>query len=342
MPPKVSVIIPCYNLGQYLNEAVDSVLAQTFQDYEIIIVNDGSTDEFTNNLLKDFKKPNCTVYITPNQGLPAARNYGIERSKGEYICCLDADDKYHSEFLEQCVNVLDADSSSEFGFVTTWVTIFGDEEFTWETADFNPCQLVIENQIHVASLFRKSVWEEVNGYSTNLAGYQDWDFWLKIAARGYKWHVIKTPLFFYRKRSDSMIKTSDVKRSELRKIIIENNLEFIKKNAVEIILGYDRLIAMLVEKQDRCTRYSWSLEKKLAILEPVVNELEPFANELRPYANELKPIAGNLEPNTNELETVMQALKKLNNSVLFRGYKLMLTTSNKLTGLIRKKKIREK
>ncbi|MEW6068859.1 MAG: glycosyltransferase [Nitrospirota bacterium] len=239
--PKVSVIIPCYNLGIYLDEAVDSVLAQTYQDYEIIIINDGSTDEFTNNLLKDYSKPKCTIYTTPNQGLPAARNYGIERSKGECICCLDADDKYHPEFLVKTMASLDGDKEHKYGFVTSYVQVFGEENYIWETAEYNPYRLAVDNRIHVASLFRKQCWEEVGGYSTNLSGYQDWDFWISIAAKGYEWKIIKEPLFYYRIRKNSMLKTSDKKRNALYNQIIENNKNFYKNNFLNILLEFQKI-----------------------------------------------------------------------------------------------------
>ena len=113
--PKVSIIIPCYNYGQYIDEAVDSVLAQTFQDFEIIIVNDGSTDEFTNKKLENYNKPKTTVYFTKNQGVSAARNYAIEKSSGEYILPLDADDKIHSDYIKEAVDVLEA--NNEIGIV---------------------------------------------------------------------------------------------------------------------------------------------------------------------------------------------------------------------------------
>src|SRR4030066_1926561 len=130
--PRVSVIMPCYNLGQYLNEAVESVLSQTFQDFEIIIVNDGSTDEFTNKLLANYNKPKTRVLTTDNEGLPSARNNGIKISSGEYICCLDADDKYHPEFLEKTVPVLMNDMAHEYGFVTTWAQFFGNQNYIWK------------------------------------------------------------------------------------------------------------------------------------------------------------------------------------------------------------------
>jgi glycosyltransferase involved in cell wall biosynthesis len=272
--PEVSVIIPCYNLGQYLDEAVDSVLDQTYQDFEIIIVNDGSSDEFTNTLLKDYSKPKCTVYATSNQGLPAARNYGIERANGQYICCLDADDKYHPEFLEKCIKVLDEDKKDEFGFVTTWVQLFGNQNGIWETEDYNPYKLVFENQIHVASLFRKVIWEKVNGYSTNLSGYQDWDFWLKIVAKGYKWALIKEPLFLYRSRHYSMISDSDKKRTGLRRTILQNNLEFLKKHPSEIILEYDKLINKCMRDFTECHVHTKETESRLQQTESRLQQTE--------------------------------------------------------------------
>ena len=105
--PKVSVIIPCYNHGEYLDEAVESVLTQTYQNFEIIIVDDGSTDQSTIDLLKVYRKPKTRVIRTDNQGLASARNNGIKEAKGEYILPLDADDKIGKEYLKKAVKILD-------------------------------------------------------------------------------------------------------------------------------------------------------------------------------------------------------------------------------------------
>lgn len=83
--PKVSVIIPCYNQGAYVDGAVESVLAQTFRDFEIIVVNDGSTDGATNRLLADYHRPQTRVLRTENRGVAMARNHGIGVATGEYI-----------------------------------------------------------------------------------------------------------------------------------------------------------------------------------------------------------------------------------------------------------------
>jgi glycosyltransferase involved in cell wall biosynthesis len=256
--PKVSVIIPCFNLGQYLNEAVESVLRQTYRDFEIIIVNDGSTDEFTNNLLSSYDKPKTKVLTTENQGLPSARNNGILISNGDYICCLDADDKYHPEFLEKTVKVLDQDADKKCGFVTTWMEFFGEKNGLLETSDYKPYVLFFSNVVHVASLFRKECWEKKGGYSTNLHGYQDWDFWIYIIAEGYQWHCIHEPLFRYRVRMNSMITNSNKYRYSIFKQIIENNKSYYLNNYADILAAMlesldvrDALVENLVIKANK-------------------------------------------------------------------------------------------
>ena len=102
--PKVTVIIPCYNMGQYIDEAVDSVFAQTMQNFEIIIVDDGSTDQATTQLLSNYHRPNTRVLVTENQGLAAARNHAIRHANGEYLCALDSDDKLHPTYFEHATS----------------------------------------------------------------------------------------------------------------------------------------------------------------------------------------------------------------------------------------------
>lgn len=263
--PKISIIIPCYNLGEYLDEAVNSILAQTYQDFEIIIVNDGSTDDFTNTLLVNYNKPKTKVLTTKNQGLPSARNTGIDVSKGEYICCLDADDKYHPQFLEKTIDILESDNQSKIGFVTTWLQMFEEINMLWSPDSCNPFLLATENIVHVASLFRKECWEKVGGYATNLTGYQDWNFWISIAARGYEWFLIKEPLFLYRVRKNSMVTGSNQKRLLLYSQIVENNKEFYIKNIKDILMEYQKksteLLQSLEGTQERLNKTDEELNK---------------------------------------------------------------------------------
>ena len=105
--PMVSVIMPCYNQGNFIDAAVDSVLLQTFANFEIIIINDGSTDEFTINKLKKYNKPFCKVIHTTNKGLAAARNIGLKNATGKYIQFLDADDVINKEKIELQIKSLE-------------------------------------------------------------------------------------------------------------------------------------------------------------------------------------------------------------------------------------------
>ena len=120
--PDVTVVITCYDLGRYLHEAIDSVLRQTLQSFEIIVVDDGSTDEFTTLYLDIFSAPRTRVIRTLNRGLPAARNAGIELARGRYICCLDADDRLMPALFERARRILD--DAEDVGFVSCYYETF--------------------------------------------------------------------------------------------------------------------------------------------------------------------------------------------------------------------------
>ncbi|MEP7104020.1 MAG: glycosyltransferase family A protein [Candidatus Dojkabacteria bacterium] len=285
--PKVSVVIPCYNHGEYVDEAVNSVLAQTFQDFEIIIVNDGSTDEATNKLLANYNKPKTKVLTTENQGLPNARNNGIKIAKGEYICCLDADDKYFPQFLEKCVSALD-NSDEKVAIATTWVRTFGEIDELWKTSDYDPMKLATEGGtgVHVASMFKRKVWEEVGGYSSNMAhgGFEDMSFWISIIAKGYKWICIPEELFNYRVKKNSMIVEARKRKIELLRKVIENNEEFYKKNYIEIILQEEKRIIATINDYDILVAENKKVFNELVETEKILSvkseELDRLKNKI--------------------------------------------------------------
>src|SRR5262249_32672545 len=128
--PKVSVIIPCFNQGQFVDEAVASVLAQTYRDFEIIVINDGSTDEATNRKLAAYDYPQAQVMHTANQGAAGARNTGIAATSGQYILPLDADDRIAPTYLERAVAALEADA--RVGIVYCQAELFGEESGPWQ------------------------------------------------------------------------------------------------------------------------------------------------------------------------------------------------------------------
>lgn len=201
--PKVSVIIPCYNQGFFLQEAVDSVLEQTYQDFEIIIINDGSTDVATVKLLENYKPPKTTVVHTDNHGLASARNNGINIAKGKYILPLDSDDKIGKNYLQKAVEKLEANEN--LGIVYCEAEFFGCQTGKWELPEYKFPDILLHNVIFSASFFRKSDWQSIGGYRLNMVfGWEDYDFWLSIIEMGREVYRIPEILFYYRQHPNSM------------------------------------------------------------------------------------------------------------------------------------------
>lgn len=201
--PKVSVIIPCYNLGKYINEAINSVFNQTFQDFEIIVVNDGSTEAETNQILDRLDRSRIQVITTENQGLASARNNGIAAAAGDYILPLDADDKIAPTYLEKAVRILE--QNENVGIVYCEAEFFGRETFKWDLPDYKLSRILIDNLIFACAFFRRADWKRVGGYKkTMIYGWEDYDFWLSIIELKREVYRIPETLFYYRKRADSM------------------------------------------------------------------------------------------------------------------------------------------
>jgi glycosyltransferase involved in cell wall biosynthesis len=206
--PKVSVIIPCFNQGTYLDEAVASVLVQTFQDFEILVVDDGSTEAETVNMLQGYARPKSRVIHTDNQGLSMARNNGIREAIGDYILPLDADDKIGPGYLEDAVRILDR--HPEIGIVYCEASYFGVKGEHWDLPEYSLEKILNHNVIFCTSFFRKEDWTAVGGYNVNMVyGWEDWDFWLSLIHRGRKVYRIPRVHFFYRLKETSMIQTMD-------------------------------------------------------------------------------------------------------------------------------------
>ena len=226
--PKVSVIIPAYNAMTYLPQTVESVLKQTFTDFEIIIVNDGSSDEIeqwvdtiTDNRVK--------LVSQKNQGTAAARNTGIADAKGEYIAFLDSDDLWEASNLEKQVHCLD--KNPDVGLVYVWVKsidakgnylgqIYGNdpEGYVWE-------KLLQENIIRSgsAAMVRRVCFEKSGVFDQNIKLAEDWEMWIRIA-RNYSFAVIKEPLVSYRFHANNKSQNR-IKGIDKFRLIIEKSFQ---------------------------------------------------------------------------------------------------------------------
>ena len=221
--PKVSVVIPAYNAMTYLPETLDSVLKQTFTDFEVLIVNDGSTDSIV-TWASAITDPRVQLISQDNQGLPGARNTGIAHAKGEYIAFLDADDLWEPTKLEKQVQCFQENPNA--GVVYTWSLLV--DEYGKPTgrifasqAEGNVWQQLLETDVisnGSSAMVRKDCFEAVGVFDHTLTSAEDLDMWLRIASQ-YSFAVVKEPLTLYRQYSRSMSKNRQRMFQNLQTVI---------------------------------------------------------------------------------------------------------------------------
>lgn len=252
--PCVSVIIPCFNQGEYLHDAVQSVLDQNYDSFEIIIVNDGSTDSVTIEALNRYISPPVRVLHTTNQGLSCARNNGIAVAQGQYILPLDADDCIADGYISQAVAVLDG--NPQVGIVYGEAVFTGAASGRWNLSPASLQRMLTRNVIFHAAFFRKSEWEKTGGYNSNMRyGLEDWDFWLSLLEHGGSVVRLNRVVYFYRIAETSMTTRLRARLSHSiysyvrlilnhKKLYIQNPLHLLKmlviviRNCLYHIIGY--------------------------------------------------------------------------------------------------------
>lgn len=238
MMPRVSAVIACYNHGRFVDGAVESILSQTYQDTEIIVVNDGSTDEHTNRLLEDYRGPRTRVIRTDNKGPGAARNTGIGASTGELILNLDADDRFRRSFLEKAVSILD--SHPDVGIVGCWAQTYGDYRYVIRYSGGTVVDALNGMGCAAGSLFRRQCWDEAGGYDESIKiGYEDWDFYLAVLANGWTCRTIPEILMDYRKSHGSRCDLSGRDAPLNKRRLVEKHLSLYSENVVEALHGRD-------------------------------------------------------------------------------------------------------
>ena len=207
--PKVSVYIPAYNAVEYIEEAIESALNQTYTDLEVVVVNDGSTDS-TGELLDSMygTHPRVAIIHQENGGISSASNTAIRNCKGEYILQLDSDDALLPEAAEMLVAVLE---KNDVGFVygdaylTDSEGIAYGRAYSWSMYD--RYKLLEGMMIHHPRMFRKRDFNRVSGFDTNLSNAVDYDIFLKLAEVTDGYHL-QTPLYLYRQHNTNTSKVN--------------------------------------------------------------------------------------------------------------------------------------
>lgn len=224
--PLVSIIMPTYNRADLIGESLDCVLAQTYTNWECIIVDDGSTDDTKNKLQEYLKDQRFQYYQKQNEGVAVARNYAVSKSKGQYILPLDSDDLIHNTYLEKGIHVFS--ENSKIKIVYGLAEKFGVEEGKWKIPPFDYQLLLIYNMIFNSAIYKRIDFDRVGGYESNST-LEDWDLWIKILKNGGEAYQIQETLFFYRTHKQGSI-TNEMK---LKDKIYDNNINQLFKNHID-------------------------------------------------------------------------------------------------------------
>lgn len=201
--PTVSVIVPCYNGGQYIAQLLASLAQQTFRDFEIVIVDDGSTDAATRQALSQLD-PSVRVIRQPNMGLSAARNAGIAAARADLVLPLDCDDTIEPPFLAEAVAKMRV-APDDVAMVLCHMRLAGAGSGLLER-HFNRFDVLFTNPVPSCVLLRKSSWQAIGGYDESMRdGYEDWEFCLRLMRHGYRGVTIPQPYLVYRISAGGML-----------------------------------------------------------------------------------------------------------------------------------------
>lgn len=218
--PLVSIIVPCYNQEKYILECLDSVKAQTYLNWECIVIDDGSIDN-TKLLVQDYiqNEKRIKYYFQQNTGVSTARNNAIKMSSGKYILPLDGDDKIGNSYLEKAVYQLK--NNDKLAVVYCKAQLFGNSSGNWELPNYSFELLLKRNVFFCTALFKKSDFDKTNGFDSLMkVGLEDWDFWISLLSNGGQVHQINETLFYYRIVKNSRNSSFDEnKEKEIRQYV---------------------------------------------------------------------------------------------------------------------------
>ncbi|SHM61163.1 glycosyltransferase family 2 protein [Flavobacterium saccharophilum] len=261
--PKVSVVIPCYNDKNYIKETIQSIVRQTYQNFEIIIVDDGS-DNATKQILQTLINDRTKVITQTNRGPSAARNKGFNEADGDYILTIDADDTAEENFLEKAVAILN--ENTDVGAVSSYCKVFiKNHEVTSEHKPNGGTlkDFLFDNNSVSFALIRKETWQDAGGYDEAMInGFEDWEFWISTTKKGWKVEMIPELLFNYRMKD----KNSVDQNAKLN--YRESNLNYIYKKHQDIyITHFPETVDFLTNLAQRHKRneikYKTSLDHKI-------------------------------------------------------------------------------
>jgi glycosyltransferase involved in cell wall biosynthesis len=262
--PKLAIIVPCFNSEDTLEETLQSILHQEFNDWEAIIVNDGSTDTTEELALKWFDLDKRFRYFRKeNEGLGKARNFGIGKTEAEFILPLDSDNLIKPDFAEAAIAILA--EKSNIGVVHGDAEYFDKKDGLWKVPKFDLQKILGGNYIDACAIYRRKLWEEVGGYETNMPyqGNEDWDFWIELGKRKVQFYHLEKVTFLYRVRNSSMINSFN------EEMFKANRSYIVKKNSLLYFNSYRDLYQRYYQIHKRNSENNGLKSRVLNILKKI-------------------------------------------------------------------------
>lgn len=226
----ISIVIPCYNDANYIEQSVFSALNQTYSNFEVIVVDDGSNSE-TKTILKSLE-PKITKLITQeNLGQSKARNKGIEHAKGDYILVLDSDDFFETTFCEKAIKVMTENPEVKIVSCYTFLLFDDGSNSIFKTVGGSLTNFLCNNSALGSALFKKEDWAKCGGFDETMRqGLEDWEFYIRLLKNGGIAQIIKEPLYNYRKRSNTTTERAQREKYELYRYIYLKHQDLYKAN----------------------------------------------------------------------------------------------------------------
>ena len=294
-PADLTVVIPCYNYGELLLDAVASVERTAPERCEMVIVNDGSTQPRTLEVLDVLRRAGYPVVDQPNGGLAAARNRGVREARGRYVLPLDADNRLASGFLTSAVRVLDAEP--EVGVVYGDRLDFGLHTGRVEVPELDLPALLWSNLFDACAVYRREIWEACGGYDDGARVWEDWDLWISAAERGWRFHRLPEVTFEYRVRPNSMLRVAE--REEIlwrtREHVYRKHRALYTEHLGEVLrFGQEQVQAVTrgaVALRDSRDRLQVEIDRMAASIQPLREHRDAIAAEQAGWAAEREVLA---------------------------------------------------
>jgi glycosyltransferase involved in cell wall biosynthesis len=320
-PVDLTVVIPCYNYGELLVDAVASVERTAPERCEMVIVNDGSTQPRTLEVLAVLRQAGYPVVDQPNGGLAAARNRGVREARGRYVFPLDADNRLAAGSIASAIRVLDAEP--EVGVVYGDRLDFGLRSGRLKVQEFDLPSLLWSNFIDACAAYRREIWEACGGYDDGARVWEDWELWVSAAERGWRFHRLPEVTFEYRVRPNSMLMVAEREESlwPVREYVYRKHRALYERHLLEVLraglLQVQAVTRGAIALRDSRDHLQVEIDRMAASIQPLREHRDAIAAEQATWAAERAALAADRDAWREQAGALERELASLRRHVGF-------------------------